>query len=95
MAEKIEPGQFQRVLCSLEEVMALVPEGAALLQRANHRPLDPANESFPPEPLAGWSTSTVSFAIVTPMTNEQYFDFVIAGGYQDPTLWDPMILPAV
>jgi len=30
-----------------------------------------------------------------PVTNRQYSEFVTAGGYQQVTLWDPSILPAV
>jgi iron(II)-dependent oxidoreductase len=64
----------------LEETMALVPDGDVQLE-------------------AGDSSRVVSvpryFLDRYPVTNQQFYEFVVAGGYQQSALWEEGILPAV
>jgi len=95
LAEKIDRRQFERALRALEDEMALVPDGEVLLHRVCHG----LGESSGEDDSAGVPCRVVHvdrfFCDRHPITNEQFFDFVIAGGYQDPSLWDPLILPAL
>ena len=95
LAERIDRRQFERALRALEDEMALVPDGEVLLHRVFHGLGDSESE----EESAGVPCRVVHvdrfFCDRRPITNEQYFDFVIAGGYVDPSFWDPMILPAL
>ncbi len=95
LAEKIDRRQFQRALRALEDEMALVPNGEVVLHAVLHGSGDAPSE----EDSAGGPCRVVHvdrfFCDRYPITNEQFFDFVIAGGYEDPSFWDPAILPAL
>jgi iron(II)-dependent oxidoreductase len=95
LAGKIDHRQFERALRALEDEMALVPDGAVVLHQAFHGLEDASGD----EDSGGAAGRVVHveryFCDRHPITNEQFFEFVTAGAYADPSLWDPMILPAL
>jgi gamma-glutamyl hercynylcysteine S-oxide synthase len=95
LAKNIEKEQFQQVLGVLEDAMALVPEGEVMVQKAFYKPMEASGDDAPTGAPCRVAHVDRFFLDRCAVTNEQYFNFVAGGGYQDPTLWDPMILPAV
>lgn len=96
VAASLSQEQFQRALAALEEDMALVPDGDVFLG-----PIDDAAEDGRLDETAlaegpGRILQVQRFFLDRyPVTNAQYEAFVAAGGYEQPALWDPSILPAV
>lgn len=96
IAASLSEEQFRRALAALEEDMALVPDGDVFLG-----PIDDAAEDGRLDETAlaegpGRIVQVQRFFLDRyPVTNAQYEAFVAAGGYEQPALWDPSILPAV
>lgn len=97
LAENLSAEQFERVKEALDEGMALVPDGEVTLMRTFEPPsesLESEDDQAPPQ-----SRRVVRvrhfFLDRYPVTNAQYYQFVAAGGYEQASLWDPTILPAV
>lgn len=91
IAANVKPEQLQTAMQCLDETMGIVPEGGVLLQ--SWRCLMQHDESHGQrerlvhvEPL---------YLDRYPVTNEQYHKFVESGGYENMSLWDPSIWPAV
>jgi iron(II)-dependent oxidoreductase len=84
--------QLQRALAALDANMAVVPEGDVLLQ-TRHAELAPGQSTE----LAGDRVVRVEGFYLDryPVTNAQYYEFVAGGGYEQMSLWDPEILPAL
>lgn len=81
--------QFAQARETLEDRMALVPEGQVTLARPDSERIDDrdtAEEQRFVQPL---------FLDRYPVTNARYHQFVKADGYQQMPLWDPQIWPAV
>lgn len=96
IAQSLSEEQFRRALAALEEDMALVPDGDVFLgpidEGAEDGRLDEASLADRP----GRIVQVQRFFLDRyPVTNAQYEAFVAAGGYEQPALWDPSILPAV
>jgi iron(II)-dependent oxidoreductase len=88
----LQNDQIQRALSELDSRMALVPDGDVLLRATR---IDaPTDEREAPlgerivrvEPM---------FLDRYPVTNRQYRAFVKAGGYEQISLWDPTVWPAI
>ena len=96
IAATLSQEQFRRALAALEEDMALVPDGDVFLG-----PIDEVAEDGRLDETAlaegpGRIVQVQRFFLDRyPVTNAQYEAFVAAGGYEQPALWDPSILPAV
>jgi iron(II)-dependent oxidoreductase len=96
IARTLGEDQFHRALHALSEGTALVPEGEVIMGPMDQRPEDGAPES---DELAARAPRVVRveplFLDRYPVTNRQFYEFVAAGGYNDPALWDGAMLPAV
>ncbi|MDY0169266.1 MAG: SUMF1/EgtB/PvdO family nonheme iron enzyme [Thermoguttaceae bacterium] len=92
IAGNLPEPQFRRALASLNETMALVPEGDVALE--------PASQSLDFCRLdADDALHIVRVAPVFldryPVTNRQFYEFVAGGGYEQVALWDTAIWTAV
>jgi len=88
--------QFGRAREALSESMALVPEGEVVLG-----PIDQALDDgkLDNDELALHDGKLVRVAALFldrfPVTNQQFQEFVDGGGYEQMSIWDPHIWPAV
>jgi iron(II)-dependent oxidoreductase len=80
IAGNLSEAQFGQTLKILGESMALVPDGDVELEEGDLPRVIAVQRFF----LDRYS-----------VTNRQYYEFVAAGGYRQPALWDPTILPGV
>jgi gamma-glutamyl hercynylcysteine S-oxide synthase len=80
IAGNLSEAQFGHVLKVLGESMALVPDGDVQLEEGDSSRVIAVQRFF----LDRY-----------PVTNRQYYEFVAAGGYRQPALWDETILPGV
>lgn len=96
IARDLEDHAFAEVLRTLEQAMALVPDGEVVLGRIDDA-LDDGR--LDEEEIAAARGRVVSvnrfFLDRYPVTNRQFFEFVAAGGYEQPALWEESVLPAV
>jgi len=83
IAATLDDELFARALAALSLAMALVPEGEVVLGRETE---DEPGRVFRLAPF---------FLDRCPVTNQQYQEFVAAGGYEQLALWDATIWPAV
>ncbi len=87
---------FSRALEMLQDATALVPDGEVVLGE-----IDEALEDgkLDEEEIRSYQGRVVQvdrfFLDRYPVTNEEFYEFVAAGGYQQSAMWDPAILPAV
>ena len=92
----LEEGSFGEALKALQQSMALVPDGEVVLGRIDDA-LD--DGKLDEEEIAAHRGRVVAvdrfFLDRYPVTNRQFFEFVAAGGYEQATLWDESVLPAV
>ncbi|NMC21249.1 MAG: formylglycine-generating enzyme family protein, partial [Thermogutta sp.] len=99
---------FETAFAQWEQTMALVPDGEVSLSRApaDWEEKDAAGDQAAgrenPEPANDESPTRERIARVRryfldryPVTNAQFAAFVAAGGYEQASLWDAAILPAV
>jgi gamma-glutamyl hercynylcysteine S-oxide synthase len=80
LAENLDEQQFGRALAALSEQMALVPDGEVALEESESSRVVAVQRLF----LDRY-----------PVTNREFYEFVSSGGYQQMSLWDESILPAV
>jgi len=96
IAPRLSQALFRRCLETLNEQMALVPDGEVVLGRIDQALAD---GKLSDEELASTRGRVVFverfFLDRYPVTNRQYYEFVAAGGYQQMALWDPAVWPAV
>jgi iron(II)-dependent oxidoreductase len=96
IARTLSEDQFHRALHALSEGTALVPEGEVIVGQLDENPEETAAQA---DPRAGHPPRVVRveplFLDRYPVTNQQFYEFVAAGGYGDPTLWESTMLPAV
>ncbi|HIQ22196.1 MAG TPA: hypothetical protein EYH34_13310 [Planctomycetes bacterium] len=96
IARQLDEASFQRSVETLETEMALVPDGEVVLGS-----IDDALEdgTLPEETILAAQARVVRvehfFLDRYPVTNEQFYQFVEARGYEQPALWDESILPAL
>ena len=84
------PEQRQQAMGVLEDAMSLVPDGEVVLGGIG--------DTLDNKEMAGGSRTVQVerfFLDRNPVTNQQYHEFVAAGGYQQMALWDKSVLPAV
>jgi iron(II)-dependent oxidoreductase len=87
--------QRRQAMGMLENTMSLVPDGEVVLGKNN----DALDKGEPDNQGIAGSSRTVQverlFLDRNQVTNEQYYEFVAASGYQQMALWDKSVLPAV
>lgn len=90
IAESIPPKLLQRAQTMLDDEMTLVPGGETIVGKG-------VNDSPDlPDHLDGRIVQVEGFYLDRyQVTNEQYFEFVENGGYEQISLWDPEIIPAL
>ncbi len=95
IAGNLDARQFAEAVDALQQAMALVPDGEVLLGRVDDLEEGKADD----EELAARRVRVVAverfFLDRHTVTNRQFFEFVAAGGYEQATLWDEAVLPAV
>ncbi len=85
IAANLDPEQLERAQTRLDEVMAIVPQGPVVLRSWEE---DEDSEETLVDVEAYYLDRY-------PVTNRQYKAFVDAGGYEQMSLWDEEIWPAV
>ncbi len=96
IAGDLSPKQLGRAMEVLEAGMALVPDGEVVLGKFDPALGDGQEEEEDREAYQGRVVRVAHFFLDRyPVTNRQFYDFVIAGGYEQTALWDQKILPAV
>jgi len=96
IAANLEEAQFVEALETLQKHMALVPDGEVTLGPADETTDDEQSTAEEPGPPTHRTVRVRRFFLDRyPVTNRQYFEFVAAGGYQQLSLWDESVLPAV
>jgi iron(II)-dependent oxidoreductase len=94
IAENLDERQYQRAFDALEDGMALVPDGEVTLGEVDDAFSDWQNEAD--RPRKGRVVRVAHFFLDRfPVTNQQYQEFVLAGGYEQLNLWDESIWPAI
>ncbi|NLX99555.1 MAG: formylglycine-generating enzyme family protein [Rhodopirellula sp.] len=96
IAHNLNEDDFDRTLDLLHGAMSLVPDGEVVLGQIDDA-LD--DGKLDDEEIATHRSRLVRvgqfFLDRYPVTNEQFHEFVIAGGYEQAALWEPSVLPAV
>jgi iron(II)-dependent oxidoreductase len=96
IAGNLSEAHFQEVLGTLTETMSLVPDGEVVIGRVEESLIDEYGLDQSDPSLQGRVVRVDKFFLDRfAVTNRQYYEFVSAGGYQQPAYWDPAILPAV
>lgn len=94
IAENLDERQYQRAFDSLERGMALVPDGEVTIGE-----VDEVLDGLPAEmePASRGRVVRVGHFFLDrfPVTNEQFQEFVLAGGYEQLNLWEESIWPAI
>jgi gamma-glutamyl hercynylcysteine S-oxide synthase len=81
---------------TFQQGMAFVPEGDVAVKAGMEFVDEEASGGPADRSHAGCLIHVGPFFLDRwPVTNRQYYEFVVAGGYGDMALWDPRILPAV
>lgn len=92
IVSNLEREQVQRALAELDERMALVPDGEVILKASRFDACERDDEV----PVLDRQVHVESmFLDRYPVTNKQYRQFVLAGGYEQISLWDPTVWPAI
>ena len=92
IVSNLEPEQVKRALAELDTRMALVPDGDVILKASR---FDIAQNDDESTPLDRQVHVESMFLDRYPVTNKQYRQFVLAGGYEQISLWDPTVWPAI
>ncbi len=88
--------QFDQIVHSLDAAMALVPDGEVKLNQSEEAGNDTLANYDAPADVPGRTIRVQRFFLDRyPVTNRQYYEFVAAGGYEQVTLWDESVLPAM
>lgn len=101
VAEGLSREQLLAASEALQETMGLTPEGAVVIGQVDEPPhdVDPFSMDDDLEPGQGQSGRVVQveafFLDRCPVTNGQFRDFVVAGGYEQISFWEASIWPEV
>jgi len=96
IARNLGETHFCQAIEALEQTMALVPDGEVVLGRIDEALDDGKLDEEEIARHQGRVTRVERFFLDRfPVTNQQFYEFVTAGGYQQMALWDESILPAV
>ena len=93
IAANLTPEQYARGREALERQMAIVPAGRVDLAPAI-APLTPSADPSDQPPCIPRLVRAL-FLDRYPVTNAEFYGFVRAGGYEQTSIWDAAILPAV
>ncbi len=92
----LEQKQFEHVVHEFDAGMALVPDGGVDLNLRSESSRDITSTEFEPDDVPSRTVRVQRFFLDRyPVTNRQYYEFVAAGGYEQISLWDESILPAM
>lgn len=87
---------FGQTMERLQDAMALVPDGEVVLGQIDEALGDGKVDADEILARRGRVVQVDRFFLDRyPVTNEEFYEFVAAGGYEQVTLWDPAVLPAV
>ncbi len=96
IVQNLDGRHFRQTLHTLEERMALVPDGEVVLGNIDEALNDGKLDE---EELRACSARIIGverfFLDRYPVTNQEFYEFVDAGGYAQVALWDQAIWPAV
>ncbi len=96
IAPNLNEEDFSRTLESLQDAMGLVPDGEVVLGHIDDALDDGKLDDEEIAACRGRIVRVAQFFLDRyPVTNEQYFEFVSAGGYEQAALWEESVLPAV
>lgn len=97
IAASLNQTQFTQAIEALQARMALVPDGEVTLGQVDENPDDQPSGEDEHGRSAPCRTLRVKrfFLDRHPVTNREFFEFVAAGGYEQMSLWDESVLPAV
>ncbi|NQU21671.1 MAG: formylglycine-generating enzyme family protein [Candidatus Nealsonbacteria bacterium] len=96
IADTLSNDQFRAALSALEETMALVPDGEVVLGRIDASLDDGRLDDNEIVSARGRVIRVERFFLDRyPVTNRQFYEFVISGGYEQMPLWDESIWTAV
>ena len=96
VAGNLSDEQFDRAKNALEEAMGLVPEGDVVLGKLDDALDDGKLDDHEITGCNGRVIQVAHFFLDRyPVTNGQYYEFVAGGGYEQISLWDKEIWPAV
>ena len=96
IASGLSESHFAGALAALEEAMALVPDGEVVLGNLDDALDDGRLDDNEIASHHGHVVAVAPFFLDRyPITNQQYFEFVAAGGYGEMALWDQTIWTAV
>ena len=92
----LDEAVFRRTIQTLEKHMALVPDGEVMLGCADANDDDGNPGAHEIAGAAGRVIAVERFFLDRyPVSNLDYFEFVAGGGYEQSSLWEASILPAV
>ncbi|MBN2293750.1 MAG: SUMF1/EgtB/PvdO family nonheme iron enzyme [Pirellulales bacterium] len=96
IASSLTREQFDKVVHSLDTAMALVPDGDVQLTQSDDISSDVPMMYDAPAKVPSRTVQVQRFFLDRyPVTNRQYYEFVAAGGYEQITLWEESVLPAM
>ncbi len=96
IAETLSRTHFGRALQALEESMGLVPDGEVVLGQIDDALDDGRLDDEEIVAARGRVVRVEPFFVDRyPVTNRQYYEFVADGGYEQMSLWEKTIWPAV
>lgn len=96
LAGNLSEPQFRRTIQALNSAMALVPDGEVVLGKIDEALEDGKLDDEDIAAARGRVIRVERFFLDRhPVTNEEFYEFVAAGGYEQMSLWDKSILPAV
>lgn len=97
IAQQLSPIQQRRAFEALEARSGIVPPGPVLLERWSQADLKSLLSSGAKLADAGVRVVQVGafFLDRHQVTNRQYYQFVLEGGYEQLSLWEPAIVPAI
>jgi iron(II)-dependent oxidoreductase len=91
IAANLSPSDFAAAQVALDEAMAIVPQGSVVMRARCYDDLEEADTPRGERLVQVEGFFLDRFAV----TNGQYQQFVDAGGYEQMSLWDESIWPAV
>jgi iron(II)-dependent oxidoreductase len=96
IAADLASEQLAKAMEALEAGMSLVPDGEVVLGQIDAASDDEELDEEALETRKGRVVQVAHFFLDRyPVTNRQFHQFVVAGGYEQTALWDAKILPAV
>ncbi|OHB70406.1 MAG: hypothetical protein A2V70_16700 [Planctomycetes bacterium RBG_13_63_9] len=96
IVSNLTEAQFRRALQALQNATALVPDGEVVLGKIDDALDDGKLDNEEIVATRGRIVQVERFFLDRyPVTNQEYYEFVAGGGYEQMPLWDKPIWPAV